>query len=75
VSRMVAAEMVLIGDVLQGSRTRAATAARVGGVTGGEDMNTKQVCGGMERKVVGPPVDAPGDVRMTRRVRGAGIWE
>jgi hypothetical protein len=33
------------------------------------------VCGGMEQKVVGPPIDVPGDVRMTRRVRGAGIWE
>jgi hypothetical protein len=58
---MVAAEMVLVGDVLQGSRTRATTAARVGGVTGGEkDTETERVCEGIEQKAVGPPVGALG---------------
>jgi hypothetical protein len=37
--------MVLIGDALQGSRTRAATAARVGRVTRWEDSETDRVCG------------------------------
>jgi hypothetical protein len=60
---MVAAEMVLVGDALQGSRTRAATVARVGGVTGGEeDMKTEWACGGMEQKVTCQPVGVPGDV-------------
>jgi hypothetical protein len=53
--------MVLVRDVLQGSRTRAATAAMVGGVTGGEeDMKTEWACRGVERKVVGPPVTYEG---------------
>jgi hypothetical protein len=55
--------MVLVGDALQGSRTRAATVARVGGVTGGEeDMKTEWACGGMEQKVTCQPVGVPGDV-------------
>jgi hypothetical protein len=59
--------MVLVGNVLQGSRTRAATAAMVGGVTGGEeDTKTEWACRGVERKVVGPPVGT-----LRRRTKGA----
>jgi hypothetical protein len=60
---MVVAEMVLVEDALQGSRTRAATATRVGGATGGEDTKTEWACEGMERKAAGPPIGVPGDVR------------
>jgi hypothetical protein len=61
VHRMVAVEMVLVRDVLEGSRTHATTTARVGGVTGGEeDMETERACGGIEWKAVGPPVGALG---------------
>jgi hypothetical protein len=67
---MVAAEMVLIGDALQGSRTRATTVARDGGVTGGEeDKKTERTCGGMEQKEIGPPVGTLGDVRRAQWVK------
>jgi hypothetical protein len=73
---MVAAEMVLTGDALQGSRTRATTVARDGGVTGGEeDKKTERTCGGMEQKEIGPPVGTLGDVRRAQWVKGAGIRE
>jgi hypothetical protein len=64
---MVAAEMVLIGDALQGSRTRATTAAKVGRVTEGEeDTETERACGGIKQKAVGPPVGTLG-----QRTKGA----